>query len=193
MLAGYQSQALSPALPAQTRRLSPFPPFPGPGSPLAVGCLGLHSSGPWPSTRKAAEHRLHPWSPTSSKPQRGLARRFLLPLSWRLGTLRPWEKPGRCGVPERVGSAEPRPPAPLARCPRQRPFFEAPQTQPWFPAPAHRGPPGSSCLRLPPRRQGRPGLGLVSASFPEICLSKCCKQMRFLCNVPKMGCAGAAC
>ena len=79
---------------------------------------------------------------------------------------------------------------------RQRPFFEAFRQSPGFrPQPTGKHPPRQlSSSAAPPAPL--PGLGLLSASLPEICLNKCCKQMEqsrtitlgFLSNMHKMGC-----
>lgn len=78
----------SPASPATEPRHTPL--FPGPGSPLAVGCLGLHSSDPLPSTRKGCRTQAAPLQPHFLEAiTGGLARRSLLSPSRRLGKLRP--------------------------------------------------------------------------------------------------------
>lgn len=148
---------------------------------------------------KAAEHKRHPKRlPASPEPTQGgvTASTWCPEFPQRvLGQPRPRERP--CGI--RKGW-EPQP-----ACPRGAPGSAAPDKDPSL-KPSDRAPvsgpspPGStrhgSCLHLLPRQPGRPGLGLLSASLPEICLNKCCKQMEqsrtitlgFLSNMHKMGC-----
>lgn len=158
------------------------------------------------SSWKPAEHGLYPERiPTSSNPKQGLSCSahggpYRLPC-WGLGMLRPRERHGGVGSPRESAGTGP-PSACLLGCSRQRPSFEAPQTETPVSGPSPLGSTRhSSCPRLLPHKQGCPGPGLLSASLPEICSNKRCKQIEqlqtitlgFLCHMHKTGCGWAAC
>lgn len=128
--------------------------------------------------------------------------RALVPLYFTVGNLRPgarelpmWGRGVSRASPRAPASLPPR--GPWLGCLRQRLFFEASETEPLVSGPS---PPGGtrlgSCLHLLPTSRAGPDLGLLSASLPEICSNKCCKQtgqlqtitLGFLSNMHKMGC-----